>query len=290
MKLILGTVQMGLNYGINNSTGKISVRKAIEILEYAYESGIRVLDTAEVYGNAHQVIGIYHKANPSCKFEIITKIPKNIFDHEIERRISEYLNELHINEIRLLMYHDFNNYIERHTKNSQVIEEIRKIGSIKKIGVSLYTNLQIETLLNELGPIDVIQMPYNLLDNLYQREAVLKKMRLAGIHIHTRSPFLQGIFFMPKDSSHVIYRALRPFLKELETIADDAGLSLYELALQYSYFNPLSDAVIMGVDSLDHLKLNLAAISKKMIESDIWTRIDTIAVSNPELLNPSLWK
>ena len=67
-KLILGTAQMGLDYGINNLSGKVSKNKSIEILEYAFDNGIRILDTAEVYGNAHEIIGFYHKLNPNKKF------------------------------------------------------------------------------------------------------------------------------------------------------------------------------------------------------------------------------
>ena len=64
-KLILGTVQMGLPYGINNSTGKVSLEDSLEILDYAFENGIKTLDTAEAYGNAHEVIGIFHHHNPN---------------------------------------------------------------------------------------------------------------------------------------------------------------------------------------------------------------------------------
>ena len=60
-KLILGTAQMGLDYGINNHKGKISQKESLSILKVAYNSGIRILDTAEAYGDAHQLIGNYHK-------------------------------------------------------------------------------------------------------------------------------------------------------------------------------------------------------------------------------------
>ena len=60
-KLILGTVQFGLKYGINNTIGKPKKNEVLNLLKFAYNSGIRVLDTAEAYGNAHQLIGNYHK-------------------------------------------------------------------------------------------------------------------------------------------------------------------------------------------------------------------------------------
>ena len=51
---------MGLDYGINNSYGKISNRQSFEILSLAFSNGINILDTAEVYGNSHQIIGKFH--------------------------------------------------------------------------------------------------------------------------------------------------------------------------------------------------------------------------------------
>ena len=45
-KLILGTVQFGMDYGINNNDGKPSFEKVKDILDFAYLKGIRLLDTA----------------------------------------------------------------------------------------------------------------------------------------------------------------------------------------------------------------------------------------------------
>ena len=48
-KLILGTAQFGLNYGINNSNGRPNNLEIFKILNYAYENGIRTLDTVTKY-------------------------------------------------------------------------------------------------------------------------------------------------------------------------------------------------------------------------------------------------
>ena len=62
-KLILGTVQFGLDYGVNNNIGKPTIKNIYKILDYAYENDIKTLDTAESYGNAHQIIANYLKTN-----------------------------------------------------------------------------------------------------------------------------------------------------------------------------------------------------------------------------------
>ena len=72
-KIILGTVQFGLNYGINNTRGKVPVQEVHRILDYAYSKGIMTLDTAAGYGDSEEIIGDYLVSNSDKKFEIITK-------------------------------------------------------------------------------------------------------------------------------------------------------------------------------------------------------------------------
>ena len=98
-KLILGTVQMGLAYGINNKIGKVSLSKSLDILKCAFDNGIRTLDTAEVYGDAHYIIGLFHERFPDSKFNIITKFPHSIKRDLIKDKLSDYLNVLSVKSL-----------------------------------------------------------------------------------------------------------------------------------------------------------------------------------------------
>ena len=57
MKLGLGTVQFGLDYGISNCTGRTSSSEVGQILEFAATHDLRVLDTAALYGGSEEVLG-----------------------------------------------------------------------------------------------------------------------------------------------------------------------------------------------------------------------------------------
>ena len=118
-KLILGTVQMGLPYGINNNLGKISLHNSIEILEYAFNNGIETLDSAESYGNAHEVIGIFHNENPDKIFKVITKLPHQI-NVDIVEKVDRYLKELNITQLDTLMFHSYASY-EDNIENFNVV-------------------------------------------------------------------------------------------------------------------------------------------------------------------------
>jgi aryl-alcohol dehydrogenase-like predicted oxidoreductase len=288
-KLVLGTAQMGLEYGINNKSGKIDLRKSLKILDYAFENGIRTLDTAEVYGTAHYVISEYHKLHPNNQFNIITKLPKSVRLETVKSKIDQYLNDLRISNIHLLMYHDFETYRQDHELAIHILTSL-KSDNVKRVGVSVYTNDQIMDILNDEKKVDVIQLPYNLLDNKFQRGFVLEKMKMLRVAAHTRSPFLQGMFFLDDKSNNEAFKYLSFFINELKGIANSSGVSLQALALLYSYLNKLSESVILGVDSIEQLKVNLDIISNQFISNELVALVDRIEVQNTDLLNPSLWK
>jgi aryl-alcohol dehydrogenase-like predicted oxidoreductase len=284
-KLILGTVQFGLNYGINNSQGKPEKDTVFEILSYAYENGIRNLDTAELYGNAHDLIGEFHKLNPIKKFEIITKFPHN-FDESLDNKINTYLKQLNIDKLSAIFFHSFNSYLKHKEQLENIVKSKNKV--VKQIGVSVYTNKEINEVIDDIN-IDIIQIPFNLFDNINQRGELLKKAKKKNKVIHTRSAFLQGLFFMKKDNPSILRTKLE---KEMELVTDislKSSMSIGSIALNYCLMQSNIDGVLIGVETLQQLKENLE-ISGNKIPSQFVDQINTIIIENIELLNPTMWK
>lgn len=286
-KIILGTVQLGLNYGVNNKSGKVSEEKAIEILRTAYENGIRVLDTAEVYGSSHSVIGSFHKKLPECKFLISTKIPKNLDNACISSVVEKYCNDLNVDNIEYLLFHSFESY-EKNEKIKLELEGLKKKNIISKIGVSVYTNEEALICIND-NLIDSIQIPYNLLDNSYSRGPVLVKAKEMNKILHTRSAFLQGLFFMNPTTVHSAYATLQPYISKLINICQSLEISMNDLALAYCFSKPQIDNVLIGVDSTDQLLRNFSSLTYKLSETTI-SEIENIHVKELEWLNPSKWE
>ena len=286
-KIILGTVQMGLDYGINNSSGKISLDNSCMIFSKAFELGIDTIDTAEAYGNAHQVIGKFHLLNPKIKFKVITKIPHDIIAREIEQKIRTYINDLNVDSLEVLMFHSFESY----ESNRSVIKDLnnlKNLGLIKHIGVSVYTNNQIETLLNN-DDINVVQMPFNLLDNESIRGDLMNKMKVKGKIIHTRSTFLQGLFFKENFEKSIISQKLSNELIAVKKISKEENVSISNLAFSYCLNQKNIDQVLIGVDSEIQLIQNTNALNYKIDKKTI-KKINAIKVNNSDLLNPSLWR
>lgn len=287
-KLILGTVQLGLDYGINNKEGKPSLQKSIDILREAYNNGIRILDTAESYGNSQEVIGKFHKLYPKKKFNIITK--KSDFNqityNDLDKRIIENLKILNVAQLYGYMFHNYESFYKNESALNQLVL-IKNQGKIKYLGISLYKNEELEYIINNYSNFDFIQIPFNLLDNESKRKDILTKAKKKKIQIHTRSVFLQGLFF--KDSTELPKKisSLISYLNDIEFIKNKFKLSIEELALQYTLQKTYIDYVLIGVDNTKQLINNLEFIKKKaQIPHKI---INEINVKNEDLLNPSNW-
>lgn len=285
-KLIIGTVQMGLNYGINNSSGKISIKESHRILERAYSSGITTIDTAEVYGSAHHVIGDFHRQNPNINFHVVTKLPQNIQANSVEIKVAKYLEDLGVDSLETLMFHSFESFVNNHHV-VDVLVHLKSNGYIKNIGVSIYKNEQAQYLIDQ-DSISVVQMPFNLLDNIANRGDLMNRLKRKGKVIHSRSAFLQGLFFKKYDDQNIILKKLNSELEMLKQITIKFGCSMEELALSYCLMQENIDKVIIGVDSMNHLEANLDA-SSYLIGEKMAELINTIKVEDLDLLNPSLW-
>jgi aryl-alcohol dehydrogenase-like predicted oxidoreductase len=286
-KLILGTVQFGLNYGVNNSAGKPSKENIKSILDSAYNSGIQLLDTAEAYGDSQNKIGEYHN-NSTNKFNVITKFSSNTegFSLNIIERVYNNLKILDVDKLYCYMFHsfdDFNKYFEKYRKD---LLTLKRDGIINNIGVSLYSNDELESVL-KFNEITLVQLPFNLLDNNNKRGNIIKKAKAKGIEIHTRSAFLQGLFFKNTSEFTVKIKPLEPYLNLLNDLCDE-DYKMNDLALNYVCNQKNIDKVLIGVDNVHQLESNILS-EKKNIKKELTNSIEAIDVEEIKLLNPSNW-
>lgn len=274
---------MGLDYGINNSAGKPSREQSHEILAYAQEIGIPTLDTAEAYGNAIEVIGSYQQTHPP--FQVISKFGHG--DESLAEGVERSLKLLGMEYLHGYLYHKYEDLEGR----PELIAELKALKAerkIDKVGVSIYTNDQFPAAI-AAEHVDIIQLPFNLLDNWTLRGKWIAQAKAAGKEIHTRSVFLQGLFFMNPEELPAKLEPLRPALWQLHEFRQSAGFTVADLALNYVLSIPEIDGVLIGVDSVAQLKTNVAGIIEDFYE--IWKQsIHDIKVNAPELLNPVNWK
>lgn len=286
-KLILGTVQLGLNYGINNSADKPTSEQSLEILSRAYATGIRILDTANAYGNAIELIGTYHQSG--AKFKIISKFGDElgVLDNE--------LIKLGITSFEAYLFHKYTLFENANEELKTKLIALKHAGKIKSIGVSVYTTTEFKTAI-DASWIDVIQIPFNVLDNENVKGNLMVEAKQKNKTVHVRSIFLQGLFYMNLNMLPSYLKPLQSYLSTIHNLSHKFNLSINQLCLLYTLANKNVDGVLFGVDSLQQLNENIAAIEGIMHTKNVTTILaevnETVSVTNDHLplLNPVNWK
>lgn len=281
-KTILGTVQLGLNYGINNRVGRPSLEVSHSILQYCLDSGITNLDTANAYGESLQVIGQFAGKN---NFKIHSKFVLSS-DKSASGGLEKSLATLKLDSIEGFSFHLFDDLISVEKKE---LIELKENGKVKKLGVSLYSVEQFEKAL-DYSYIDLIQLPFNLLDSSAEKINLCKRAKDLGKEIHVRSIFLQGLFSMNSNTIPMKFDKVKDALQCLETFCKEGDWSLLQLALAYPYQFDFIDGVVIGMETLDQAKENISLIqNQRKIDAKLLKKIQSIKVDDVTMLNPSNW-
>ncbi|WP_445386349.1 aldo/keto reductase [Robiginitalea sp. IMCC44478] len=288
-QVVLGTVQFGLNYGINNKEGRPTKERVFEILNTSHSLGIGLLDSAEAYGNSLELIGDYHRAFPNRKFQVISKFNELIYKQSIslEQRVKDTLAMLSTSNLHAYMYHRFE-MLKEFPNSYDELRELKEKGLIKKIGISVYSNEQLQEVLDGYD-FDLIQLPFNVFDNHKRKGPQMKRAHDRGIEIHVRSAFLQGLFFKNVNELPKVLAPLRTDLMELHRISKEFGYSIGELSLKYILSMPYVDYIVIGVDSAQQIEQNIRDLNT-VIPNQVMERIHAFDVKATHLLNPTNWK
>ena len=273
-KLVLGTVQFGLQYGVN-SAGRPSQETVKSILTEAAKGGITTLDTSSAYGNSEEVLGD-SIATPG-QFKIVSKYPKG--EMPVGEMFNSSLKRLKVDQLYGYLLHHF----EVYKNNSAVWDEfiaLKESGKVQKIGFSLYTPEELELILKNDSPFDLIQVPFNIFDKKFL--PYMKELHEKGVEIHVRSTFLQGLFFKDREALPEKLLPMKKYLLQLDRFSKKSGLSISEIALNYNLQNPYIDGVLIGVDNVEQLRMNLKSVKDTPIDIEI-------EVKEQELLNPVNW-
>jgi len=282
-KIVLGTVQFGIDYGINNISGKVHPTEVCSILDLANRSGIKILDTSYAYGESELVLGKCLN-DKLLNFKIISKFPQ--CTKSVDEIFEETLIRLKTSHLYGYLVHHFNFYLE-HPEIWESFKKLKDKGQVEKIGFSIYSSLELEYLLEHNIQFDLIQFPYNIFDR--QFDPYLGILKKNNVEVHTRSVFLQGLFFKDVDALSERLLPLKPYLALIHSYCDKNTLSIEQLALNWVLSKPEIDGVLIGVDNIGQLTDDIKMANGNIGQNDI-DFIESIQVKEKELLNPVNWK
>ncbi len=306
-KMTLGTVQLGMNYGVNNKNGMPTEEESFAILDAAYEGGVTILDTSDDYGKSEEVIGKYLQMNPDKHFDICTKFKvteetsKDIYASLKDFAIKS-ARKLSIERIPIFMSHTERNFLDYGDRLIEALNELKKEGLIINAGISLSNKDALEPIM-ESGGFEAIQLPMNILDSEPIRSGLIKRVSDAGIAVFVRSVYLQGIFFKKKEDLLVqdperpelmleeMNQKVLPVIERVREIAAEEGISVAQLAMSFIKDSCGVDSLVMGSETPEQVVENIKMFNAPSLsESTLKKILDEFSDVEPFVRSPWMWE
>lgn len=285
MKLVLGTVQFGLNYGVANTGGRVSIDMADAILRTALLSGMDTLDTAIAYGECESVLGSLGVQ----AWKVVSKLPavpegcSNVAQW-VRMQTQESLHRLGMQRMYGLLLHRPGQLLEGIGADLYTaLQTLKAEGLVSKVGISVYRPAELDDLWPKYQ-VDLVQAPLSILDRNLVDSGWASRLKDAGVEVHTRSAFLQGLLLMPADKRPVRFNRWINIWQEWNRWLLATGLTPVQACLRYANSLDEIDRVVVGVDSVMQLNEILAAANGVL---------DTLPAFKPllddRLINPASW-
>ena len=285
MKLVLGTAQFGMQYGISNKTGQVADANLDAIVKNFRSNGNNTFDTARAYGNSEQRISRVLVQSDSVTSKIPPNLKKDNYEDWFNQNLFCTLQALDRSSIETLVYHRSadllstpKNFLERRVK------ALKAEGVISKFGVSVYEKEELNRVLSHTS-VDFVQFPLNLFDRTFLQGDYLHELKSRGLTLEVRSIFLQGLLLMSVSD---LPRQFNPWIakfKEFDHLLSEFK-SFTRLAACIGFIRSIVeiDRVVFGVQQKDELDQIMQAFKKPKLQL-----YPDIASTDPQLINPSLW-
>lgn len=258
-QICLGTAQFGLSYGITNNGGKVPPDEVSALLSQAASSGIKLIDTAQSYGDAEEVLGRGFSAGQD--FRLITKLPAQSQDSFGRDSVANWEEAFHVS-CRRLGVDQLDGFLlhspdDLRKPGSDYLQKwlisLRDRGLVRRLGVSIYAKEDLANVDSNL--LDLVQLPLSIYDQRLLVDGTIGLLQKLGCAIHIRSVYLQGLLISPTEAWPAwISDQARQHHSNFEQFSLGRSCSLLELALSFVRALEGLEAVVIGLCS--RLELN----------------------------------
>ena len=243
------------------------------------------------------MLGIYlpknNKKKIVSKFSIPEKIKRNNIDSiYIRNSLLKTLKNINVKFIDSFLLHNLSDLNKSELiKIFESMILLKEVGLVRRIGVSIYDQKELERL--PLDLIDIVELPLSIYNQQFKTKGILKILNELGIAIHARSIFLQGLLLQKSSSwPNSISSSFCKHHNNYENILNKNNISLLQSALYFLLKTKNIEAFVFGITNLKELNeiiltyKNLTHLEKKFSLIDF----DNFTWNNIHDIDPRYWQ
>jgi len=294
----LGTVQIGMTYGLGEHKAKPSEEAAFSLLDQVMDLGIDNLDTANNYGDAEAVIGrwLNHRREKEESIPwIVTKIGPmkhgsfDILRDDILRQTEGCCKNLGVETLDCLMLHNFEDYEQDPDAVQKVFEEMKQQKLFHYSAISAYSRHNYSMIAD--SGFDATQIPLNVFDWEQIENGGIEKIAKAEMMIFIRSVFLQGLVFHTPEDLDPRMDFCVPYLRRYLALCKEFEISPAVLALSFVLSVPGVTTAVLGCDTAEQAAQNCQLFDQTVsLTQDHMNLLREAFVNiDPRVINPGCW-
>lgn len=285
-RLALGTVQFGIPYGVANRNGKVGRDESAAILTLGRSRGIDTLDTAIAYGDSEEQLGVIGVSG----WRVVTKLPaipdacRDVATW-VADSTAQSLRRLQVPRVFGLLLHRPADLLGNQGEPLyRALNDLKDRGLVEKVGFSIYGPEELPVLVEQFPP-DLVQAPFSIVDRRLASSGWLDRLSAAGVEVHVRSVFLQGLLLMPAGDRPARFSRWSALLSRWDGWLSERGMTALQASLRFALSYPRIDRVVVGVENRHQLEAILDASDAPDAPVDV----PEIASEDPDLVNPARW-
>ena len=282
-RTVLGTAQFEPAYGFDERRGELSADcRVTELFDTIWKKGVREIDTAVAYGQAHEKIQSYLIRHPDKWFNITTKFTEK--NARQRKSIEELVSLQNCPEIEVLLHRELD------LDNSDAISFARRfVENNKKVtwGVSVY-QLEFAEKVLKLPDCSVVQIPLSILNQDFANSEFIECAQKKGIKVVARSIYSLGIVFKPLHFFHSFPPSVKDVMAAIHEFSNSHNVSIASIACLFSHWVGV-DKWIVGANSVSQIEAALSSVSAENLESLFAYLSQQSRNWDSALFRPELW-
>jgi aryl-alcohol dehydrogenase-like predicted oxidoreductase len=289
-RLVLGTAQLGMNYGVANTAGRPAPATADALLNLAWKEGLAYLDTAQAYGESESVIGDFLARHPNSPIRVISKLDPALADADeatICAAVAASAKRLH-GHLDTMLLHDASMLTHWDTGLGGALRRCRDEEIIATIGVSVYTPDEFRQALTH-DEIGLIQAPFNALDRTLYSDGLIGRASQMGVSLHLRSIFLQGMLLFDTDTLPPDLAFAKTHIADWRALCLRHGKAPAEAALLFAARTAPEARLVVGCETPDQLAGNIDYLRTSPLDPAICDDIMALPPADERTIRPYLW-